>query len=238
MLTNYVGQVFGFSHLPGLLYCPRFSFYVYSLSSWFDTTFGLYLDDNDDTLSTQYEADGAHVGVDELEPCITRAAADDPAATCTETCSCPAPMYFSNGIYRGTYSNIPELTGESNGTTTIGEDDFGLDYVEPQFFWPLDAWEEAGGSEGFAAYLKFDQVIAQDIFYFCHIHSGMAGRIKLLGTFLFFCNSDGEYGNVCIGRKTHLSESLLCVTPLSNRREWHGIGGGRYAGNPLLANRY
>jgi len=116
-----------------------------------------------------YEADGAHVPVDELEPGIPPPGTD---STCAETNSCPAPMYFMGLEYQGTYSNNPDLVqGEA------GSDDFGLDAVEPLFFHPIADWQEYGPME---TYLKFDVDMPMDFFYFCHIHSGMSGRAKLV----------------------------------------------------------
>jgi len=114
-----------------------------------------------------YETDGAHTGVDELEPTISRGASD-----CEATASCPSPMYFSQGVYQGTYSNIPDLV-----PATTGEDDFGLDTVEPEFFFPLGDWQD---NSPYETYLNFDSPYDKDIFYFCHVHDGMTGRIKLL----------------------------------------------------------
>jgi len=118
-------------------------------------------------IGFSYLTDGAHAGVDELEPGI---APGDSA--CASTMTCPAPMYFMNGEYQGVYSNIPDLVAP-----TSGEDDFGLDEVEPRFFHPLGDWQEYGA---FTTYLNFDTTFDKDIFYFCHVHSGMTGRIKLL----------------------------------------------------------
>jgi uncharacterized protein (DUF305 family) len=114
-----------------------------------------------------YEADGAHVPVDELEPGIAPGDSD-----CADTLSCPAPMYWRDGEYRGVYSNIESLI-----PVTTGEDDFGLDNVEPLFFHPLGDWQGYGA---FVTALNFDTVFNEDIFYFCHVHAGMTGRIKLL----------------------------------------------------------
>ena len=114
------------------------------------------------------EADGAHVDVDELEPGI---APGD--SNCSETLSCPAPMYFKSGEYTGIYSNNPDLVPVPEEPS----DDFGLDAVEPLFFHPLGDWEEYGP---FVTSLNFDVEYNGDIFYFCHIHSGMSARIKLL----------------------------------------------------------
>jgi len=129
-----------------------------------------------------YEPDGAHVPVDELEPSITPPGS---ISECKLTNSCPAPMYLKNGVYQGTYSNIAGILA-----VTEGADDFGLDAVEPLFFWPVGDWEEEGGDDGFVTALKFDvDDYKSDFFYFCHVHAGMSGRIKLK-------NASGEMLNM------------------------------------------
>lgn len=131
-------------------------------------------DQSDDTnwyhlLGFAYEADGAHVPVDELEPGISRS-----SSNCTADLSCPAPMYWQDGEYVGVYSNVPDLVP----IPAKPSDDFGLDTVEPLFFHPLGDWQGYGP---FVTVLNFDdEEFDQDLFYFCHIHSGMSGRIKLL----------------------------------------------------------
>ena len=117
-----------------------------------------------------YEADGAHVPVDELEPGIPPPGMN---TTCADTNSCPAPMYFMDGIYQGIYSNNAAVAPIPNPPS----DNFGLDEVEPRFFHPLGDWESYGKME---TYLTFDMHYPSDFFYFCHIHSGMSSRIKLL----------------------------------------------------------
>merc|ERR1712176_552400 len=121
-----------------------------------------------------YEPDGALADAPELEPGISGAEGFDGGA-CESDSTCPAPMYFKNSTYQGSYSNIAALA-----TVTTGDDDFGLEAVEPEFFYPLGDWQEEGGTDGYATYLNYDKEYDQDIFYFCHIHAGMSGRIKLL----------------------------------------------------------
>jgi hypothetical protein len=104
-----------------------------------------------------YFPDGAHVGVDELEPGIPPG-----DAACADSLSCPAPMYFMDGEYQGVYSNNPDLVP----IPETASDDFGLTSVEPLFFHPIGDWEGYGP---IVAYLKFDQTYNQDIFYFCHV---------------------------------------------------------------------
>jgi len=119
-----------------------------------------------------YLPDGAHDGVDELEPGIKPAGS---SSTCDETMSCPAPMYFLNEKYLGKYSN---LMMDGVPAPTEGLDDFGLDAYEPLFFHPIADWTDKGI---FSVKLKFDVYdFEKDIFYFCHIHQFMSGRIKLL----------------------------------------------------------
>lgn len=132
-------------------------------------------------IGFSYKADGAHAGVDELEPRIAPGDSD-----CAETNSCPAPMYWMAGEYTGMYSNTPDLVPIPKG----GSDDFGLDVVEPLFFHPLGDWEGYGP---FVTSLNFnDENFDEDIFYFCHVHSGMTARIKLIksdGTMLSETNT-------------------------------------------------
>jgi hypothetical protein len=87
-------------------------------------------------LGFAYLADGAHEGVDELEPGLP----EDRA--CSATNSCEAPMYFVNGEYVGKYSNIA-----GDGLTVTGDEDFGLDVYEPDFFLDRGEWKEKGPYE-------------------------------------------------------------------------------------------
>ena len=108
-----------------------------------------------------YEADGAHVGVDELEPGIT-----PPGSTsdCASNLSCPAPMYVKDGEYQGTYANVDT---EFTSIPAEPSEDFGLDAVEPLFFHPLGDWESYGI---FTIVLNFNvNDFEKDIFYFCHV---------------------------------------------------------------------
>lgn len=110
-------------------------------------------------IGFSYEADGAHAGVDELEPGIAPG-----NASCADTLSCPAPMYWMNGTYVGNYSNIPDLVPIPD----VPSDDFGLGNVEPLFFHPLSHWIGYGH---FVTALNFDVPYDKDIFYFCHVSS-------------------------------------------------------------------
>ena len=103
-----------------------------------------------------YFADGAHVDVPELEP--GESGVED--APCKADNTCPAPMYYKDGVYLGAYSNLP-------GETRNYSDNFGLDNYEPDFFYPLTDWSGAGT---YSIKLTFDDATYdKDIFYFCHV---------------------------------------------------------------------
>merc|ERR1712087_822808 len=126
-------------------------------------------------LGFAYYPDGAHDDQPELEPGIKP---EESMSTCEETMSCPAPMYMLGDEYLGVYSNNDLIA-----PVTSGEDDFGLDVYEPQFFYPLLDWLDMGD---WKIALKLDvEDSTQDMFYFCHIHQFMSGRIKII-------NSDGS----------------------------------------------
>ncbi|KAL7554971.1 hypothetical protein ACHAWF_018546 [Thalassiosira exigua] len=122
-------------------------------------------------LGFAYFPDGAHADADELEPSVVPPGS---SSTCDASMTCPAPMYYIENAYKGAYSNNAGLLN-----TTTNEDNFGLDDYEPLFFHPLPDWLGYGT---FSIFLKFDEGTdyTKDIFYFCHIHQFMTGRIKLL----------------------------------------------------------
>ena len=81
-------------------------------------------------------------------------------------------MYLKDGNVLGSYSNIPDVLA-----VATGEDSFGLDEYEPLFYRPITEWS----ASKFSILLKFDvEDFDRDLFYFCHIHQFMSGRIKLL----------------------------------------------------------
>lgn len=117
-----------------------------------------------------YFPDGAHADKEELEPGVMPG---NSSSSCIASLSCPAPMYMLNGEPLGTYSNDANVSA-----VTTGEDNFGLDDYEPRFFHPIAEWVGYGE---FSIKLNFnDEDYDKDIFYFCHIHEFMSGRIKLL----------------------------------------------------------
>jgi hypothetical protein len=121
-------------------------------------------------LGFAYYPDGDHDDKIELEPGITPPGS---SSSCADDELCPAPMYFIKGDYVGVYSNNDAFI------PVTSDEDFGLDVYEPAF---LDAdpmaWNSAGAHE---VTLKFDvDDFTKDIFYFCHIHQFMSGRIKFI----------------------------------------------------------
>jgi len=119
-------------------------------------------------LGFAYFTDGAHEEVDELEPSITQS-----GNACADDNTCDAPMYFKGSNYLGVYNNAV-------GTTLVGDEDFGLDVYEPQFFIRYEDWVGDPASKWNVKLTLTDASFNDDIFYFCHIHRGMSGRIKLL----------------------------------------------------------
>jgi len=85
---------------------------------------------------------------------------------CAADNTCQAPMYLKDGLFAGA------------GTyPTAGNDgDFGLDAYEPEFFIRKEDWLATKYS---VALTLTDTAYKTDIFYFCHIHGGMSGYIKI-----------------------------------------------------------
>mmetsp|Transcript_27693 Transcript_27693/g.71275 ORF Transcript_27693/g.71275 Transcript_27693/m.71275 type:complete len:386 (+) Transcript_27693:191-1348(+) len=83
----------------------------------------------------------------------------------------------------GALDDKPEIEDESlvyliNGVQPAEN----LDGYEPEFFFPREAWQE----KNYTVQLTITPEIAAqaqggEIFYFCHIHAGMSGRIKIVG---------------------------------------------------------
>jgi uncharacterized protein (DUF305 family) len=115
-------------------------------------------------LGFAYFADGAHKDVDELEPGITQT-----SSSCAADNTCDAPKYYKAGVFVG---------GTYDQTTAGNDGDFGLDAYEPEFFYERDDWLAAGT---YSVKLTItDTTFTDDIFYFCHIHNEMSGRMKIV----------------------------------------------------------
>merc|ERR1712238_549378 len=118
--------------------------------------------------------DGAHVDADELEPTI---APPNATGIYVDSCTgkgpgppdCPSPRYRLDGA--------PITKASASG------EDFGLDDYEPLFFYPFADWVDQGTFSVVApSVFNFDNIDPNDndFFYFCHIHAGMSGRVKIL----------------------------------------------------------
>jgi hypothetical protein len=133
-------------------------------------------------IGLAYAPDGALDDVNELEPGI--ALGSD--TSCAETFTCLAPQYFVKNAYVG--GDYQTLTAPFTGG-----DNFGLDDYEPTFAIGRDDWLDIG--EFYVAVKIWDAatIPAADIFYFCHIHKGMSGRIKVFDPATNSFVSDADY---------------------------------------------
>eukprot|EP00602_Paraphysomonas_sp_CaronLab_P006861 CAMPEP_0185021890 /NCGR_PEP_ID=MMETSP1103-20130426/4594_1 /TAXON_ID=36769 /ORGANISM="Paraphysomonas bandaiensis, Strain Caron Lab Isolate" /LENGTH=352 /DNA_ID=CAMNT_0027553673 /DNA_START=35 /DNA_END=1090 /DNA_ORIENTATION=- len=116
-----------------------------------------------------YFPDGAHEGNAELEPDYSPSPDND----CHVYKTCQSPMYYLNQEYLGqTYDN--------SGLKIIGGLNFGLEEYEAAFTEHRGDWVSMGN---FSAHLTLtDNSYNGDIFYFCHIHNSMSGRIKVVNS--------------------------------------------------------
>lgn len=131
---------------------------------------------NDDTnwmhpLGFAYYPDGAHSEVDELEPGISQST----GSSCASDNTCQAPRYFINGQFSGT-------TYDNTANPAVGGEDFGLDVFEPTFLKGRDEWKEIrDAGTGYEVQLTItDMAFNADVFYFCHVHTKMSGRIVIV----------------------------------------------------------
>jgi len=115
-------------------------------------------------LGFAYVVDGAKKG-DELEPGITQT-----GDACAGMNTCQAPMYYKNGVFAGAAGYDNTLQWPTGGT------DFGLDAYEPDFSIRKEDWL---ATKYTVKLTLTDTTYATDIFYFCHIHGGMSGYIKI-----------------------------------------------------------
>lgn len=129
-------------------------------------------------LGFAYEPDGAHEDVDELEPGISKT-----SSSCDTDNTCSAPMYYFEDTFYGSKDE------DGNPEPTVypasgNAGNFGLDHYEPLFQRKREDWigmRDAGSGNKWNVQLTItDNTLTQDIFYFCHIHNKMSGRIKIL----------------------------------------------------------
>jgi len=147
----------------GLIKGEKYEFIQKDASNWYHP------------MGFAWYVDGAHVDADELEPTIAPPNAPS-GYSCVSTWAgappyldCPAPRYQLDGA---------PITPAS----AFGED-FGLDDYEPRFFYPFADWVEQGTFSVVAPSVQNPNKVDpmnNDFFYFCHIHAGMSGRVKIL----------------------------------------------------------
>jgi hypothetical protein len=112
-------------------------------------------------LGFAYGPDGVYAENDELEKGVV-----PPGGTfCNESTPCQYPQYKLNG--ENLCSSEPCEAG-----------DFGLDEYEGVWFsGGRDDWIDAGD---FSVEVKITDPATTELFYFCHIHNKMSGRIKVI----------------------------------------------------------
>lgn len=112
-------------------------------------------------LGYAYYPDGAHaegrgLPFDELEPALKPPSGGDDSCEAGSTCQ------------------TPEYYGGPDGTTFLGKSgDSGLDVYEPQFKYPHAFWT----TQKYNVRLTITDPKTAEIYYFCHIHNWMTGRI-------------------------------------------------------------
>jgi len=112
-------------------------------------------------LGFGYFPDGAHKNVDELEPRVNPL-----NKACVTNSTCQHPLYF------GGDAGLTFL-----GMSPVAEtENFGLDVYEPEFKKSLQNWKK----NQYNVKLTISDQSTSDIFYFCHLHDNMSGRIKVL----------------------------------------------------------
>ena len=136
----------------------EYTFHQTSVENWFHP------------LGFAYFPDGALVDANELEPAVVKDDTVDASCVATETCD--HPRYFADA---NTYLGGP-----------LGDGGFGLDEYEPTFASAIDVWQQAYTPvPEYNVRLTVNQTDTAEVFYFCHIHAGMSGRISI-------CDLDGN----------------------------------------------
>jgi len=110
----------------------------------------------------------------------------DGAHSCPESDGCPeveeagALTYLIDGVEPKTNVTYTYAGGKKTATA-VGD---GLDGYEPEFFMPKDMWAERKYTVSVVITPEVEKLAAAQggyIFYFCHIHSMMSGKIKVIG---------------------------------------------------------
>ena len=164
-------------------------------------------------LGFAYFVDGAHNEVDELEPGIAQTGG---STTCAAGNTCQAPMYYKNGEFAGT-------TYDNTAATPVGGDDFGLDNYEPEFFIPKGDWL----ATKYKVELTItDTAYATDMFYFCHIHAGMSGYIKIADASGTVVSTTGT-GDALIASDYHKTPSTYDLSCGTYGLDDYKVGGAK-----------
>lgn len=115
-------------------------------------------------LGFAYGPDGVYANNTEMEK--VEPAPNGLIPDCKDTFSCQHPQYGLNG----------DILCDNPGA--CADEDFGLDQYEGVFFsGKRDDWLGAGN---FSVNVTILDPATTEIFYFCHIHNHMSGRIKVL----------------------------------------------------------
>ena len=122
-------------------------------------------------------------------------------------------MYYKDGIFAGA------------GTyPTAGNDgDFGLDAYEPEFFHRKSDWTATTYS---VKLTLTDTTYATDIFYFCHIHAGMSGYIKIADASGTVVSTTGT-GDALIAADYHKTPSTYDLSCGTYGLDDYKVGGAK-----------
>ncbi|KAJ1496464.1 hypothetical protein T484DRAFT_1923549 [Baffinella frigidus] len=121
-------------------------------------------------LGFAYFPDGAHEEKDELEPSVTPPGS---SSKCAADASCQAPRYMSGTEGTIFLGGNGLLSTDADPYVGKGDGGWGLDVYEPDFEgyyarWTFNKWNVR---------VQITDDATAEMFYFCHIHNKMSGRI-------------------------------------------------------------
>ncbi|CAG9464345.1 unnamed protein product [Pedinophyceae sp. YPF-701] len=169
-----------------------------------------------------YYVDGAHANKDELEPGVTPPGS---SSTCAASDACQSPMYYggkTGSVFLGGPSSTPTfLSTASDPYAGVSDGGFGLDVYEPQFKdWSKAAWSE----NKYKVRLSVTDAATAELFYFCHLHAHMSGRILVFDGGVRRTNNGA--GNVAAdlpNQTVRNEEDVVCgFTPAENHDDTLG----------------